>query len=841
MIAAYAAAKPVLQRKCACGGKPRCPACEARKRLGTDLGLQPRSAPAQDGAATAEAAQSLVQGTLRGPGQPLDRATRLAMEPLFGHDFGRVRVHADAQAQASAQAVGALAYTVGQHIVFGPGQRPAAGPLLAHELAHTVQQQGTTGSLQRLAIDGADSAMEHEAEAAAQRVAAGRPAQVRLRAGSSRLHRVPVSNEAAGGCGICYDTAYPGQGPANAGRVAHTVVQAAFLGLGTGMAAARLDEMPFSAPGDENGRLDLVQATPTGLAIGEIKPSTPAGLAQGVKDLAYYMEQVQAVYPDRTITPLVAAIRVGNGLTMPDPLAQAAGCAQQKLGVHLMEPGIFGYFCTPPYSQARSRCPCRKQPPPPVPVPVEKDVKVKERKPARKDSQERAPGGSLVPAFAAALAATATLATLASKLKGLAKSRLLAAASAVAIVALLAKGAEASIGPGEDPIETLIKSGDATGQPIPDDIKEALRKDDRLRKLLTEAARTGNYDAARREAAEQLTRVVAQNLDAFSDEELQALLQATDGVKGQMPQGEVTVEQIRQRIAARQRGGGAGSGAGPAAPAGDSGSGSGSGSAATHEEPAAPETAPDAAPPARPQPAQAPAERLVEGMARPAAGGPRFTESARNKLLEAARAMQPPLTDAEVDELLRRMGPATGKTEDQVVESLRQGMAALRAGKAAQDSPAADPAPASPDATPPPAADQDSLGDPQVVPADPAKPPTRTDKDVIPIYDEVLAKLEWIQPGNSYLLMNKPPYLSRHSYPMTHFGRDSQGRLFVGSVMVRIDKQAGNQWTVTLQAGAPLYTTGRRYGTTRTRSATVTAPAAALGTGPAKPAKGAKP
>ena len=104
MIAAYAAAKPVLQRKCACGGKSRCPACEARKRLGTDLGLQPRSAPAQDGAATAEAAQSLVQGTLRGPGQPLDRATRLAMEPLFGHDFGRVRVHADAQAQASAQA-----------------------------------------------------------------------------------------------------------------------------------------------------------------------------------------------------------------------------------------------------------------------------------------------------------------------------------------------------------------------------------------------------------------------------------------------------------------------------------------------------------------------------------------------------------------------------------------------------------------------------------------------------------------------------------------------------------------------------------------------------------------
>ncbi len=70
-----------------------------------------------------------------------------------GHDFGRVRIHTDAQAAASARAVGALAYTVGEHIVFGEGQYQqdsAAGRrLLAHELAHTVQQQGGTAWLAR--------------------------------------------------------------------------------------------------------------------------------------------------------------------------------------------------------------------------------------------------------------------------------------------------------------------------------------------------------------------------------------------------------------------------------------------------------------------------------------------------------------------------------------------------------------------------------------------------------------------------------------------------------------------------------------------------------------------
>jgi hypothetical protein len=89
-----------------------------------------------------------VHEVLRSPGQPLDTATRAFFEPRFGQDLSQVRVHADEKAAGSAQAVDALAYTVGRNVVFGRGQfspGTAAGQkLLAHELAHTVQQSSTS-------------------------------------------------------------------------------------------------------------------------------------------------------------------------------------------------------------------------------------------------------------------------------------------------------------------------------------------------------------------------------------------------------------------------------------------------------------------------------------------------------------------------------------------------------------------------------------------------------------------------------------------------------------------------------------------------------------------------
>src|SRR5579862_1285961 len=81
----------------------------------------------------------------RGGGQPLDGGLKSDMEGRFGADFSGVRVHTDGQAAASASAVNAHAYTVGNDIVFGSGRYDPGSPTgqrtLAHELTHVVQQR----------------------------------------------------------------------------------------------------------------------------------------------------------------------------------------------------------------------------------------------------------------------------------------------------------------------------------------------------------------------------------------------------------------------------------------------------------------------------------------------------------------------------------------------------------------------------------------------------------------------------------------------------------------------------------------------------------------------------
>ncbi|MBE9571486.1 MAG: DUF4157 domain-containing protein [Proteobacteria bacterium] len=81
----------------------------------------------------------------RGGGQPLPASIRTFFEPRFGYDFSQVRVHTDAKAAESAQAVNAKAYTLGQDVVFGAEQyapETAVGRrLLAHELVHTIHQR----------------------------------------------------------------------------------------------------------------------------------------------------------------------------------------------------------------------------------------------------------------------------------------------------------------------------------------------------------------------------------------------------------------------------------------------------------------------------------------------------------------------------------------------------------------------------------------------------------------------------------------------------------------------------------------------------------------------------
>ncbi len=113
---------------------------ERCRQPGCAQGLQRQAT----GAVAPGAVPPIVREVLRSPGQPLDAATRAFMEPRFGHDLSRVRVHTDAKAAESAQALNARAYTIGSEIAFGAGQyKPQTQQgrlLLAHEMTHVTRQ-----------------------------------------------------------------------------------------------------------------------------------------------------------------------------------------------------------------------------------------------------------------------------------------------------------------------------------------------------------------------------------------------------------------------------------------------------------------------------------------------------------------------------------------------------------------------------------------------------------------------------------------------------------------------------------------------------------------------------
>jgi hypothetical protein len=80
----------------------------------------------------------------KGGGSPLPEDVRAYMEPRFGADFSGVRVHTGGEAAQLNRALSAQAFTHGRDIYLGEGRydpdSDAGKRLLAHELAHTLQQ-----------------------------------------------------------------------------------------------------------------------------------------------------------------------------------------------------------------------------------------------------------------------------------------------------------------------------------------------------------------------------------------------------------------------------------------------------------------------------------------------------------------------------------------------------------------------------------------------------------------------------------------------------------------------------------------------------------------------------
>jgi hypothetical protein len=121
-------------------------------------------------------APTIVHKMLGSTGQALDPSAASWFGSRFDHDFSKVRIHADDHASASARAVGASAFAVGQHIAFASGAYAPGtvegDALLSHELAHVRQQHGSLPG-PSLEIKPANSFAESEAEEAVIRIMGG--------------------------------------------------------------------------------------------------------------------------------------------------------------------------------------------------------------------------------------------------------------------------------------------------------------------------------------------------------------------------------------------------------------------------------------------------------------------------------------------------------------------------------------------------------------------------------------------------------------------------------------------------------------------------------------------
>jgi hypothetical protein len=110
-------------------------------------------------------------------GRALDGRVGAQLGQAFGSDFSRVRVHTDERADALTRSLRASAFTVGRDIFFSRGSyapgTSGGRELLAHELAHVVQQSAAAGASSRMMVGPAGDRHERAADRAAAEIARG--------------------------------------------------------------------------------------------------------------------------------------------------------------------------------------------------------------------------------------------------------------------------------------------------------------------------------------------------------------------------------------------------------------------------------------------------------------------------------------------------------------------------------------------------------------------------------------------------------------------------------------------------------------------------------------------
>jgi hypothetical protein len=155
--------------------------------------------PTRDAAGLRQRTESRARQVTAEAGQPLASTTRQEMESAFGYDFGKVRVHADDASAQAARGVAASAYTIGSHVVFDSGhfapETTTGKHLLAHELAHVVQQDRGSTAPPSANDSATNAALEMDANRAAASVDGGGAAAVNTATSGNSILRQPAERE----------------------------------------------------------------------------------------------------------------------------------------------------------------------------------------------------------------------------------------------------------------------------------------------------------------------------------------------------------------------------------------------------------------------------------------------------------------------------------------------------------------------------------------------------------------------------------------------------------------------------------------------------------------------
>lgn len=144
-------------------------------------------------------ARSADPGSVRdelGGGRALPDSVRARMEPAFGASFAGVRVHTDAAGSRLSDRLNARAFTVGKHVAFGAGEfRPgtlAGDALIAHELAHVVQQRGSQPHDMMAKSSASEGLVETDANRSAVAVVSSLFDRTSRSMGRVRTHAMPL-------------------------------------------------------------------------------------------------------------------------------------------------------------------------------------------------------------------------------------------------------------------------------------------------------------------------------------------------------------------------------------------------------------------------------------------------------------------------------------------------------------------------------------------------------------------------------------------------------------------------------------------------------------------------